>query len=54
MTNCLQDSISNRTDYVELAFACSGVCGALDRGMSGRRVDQFSRSVFEAIEELTT
>ena len=51
--NCRQDSMANRTDYVELGLACAGVCKALDRGMSGRQSDQFSRSVLEAIEELT-
>jgi len=38
----------NETDYVELGLACADVRRALDRGMSGRRVDELSRSVFEA------
>lgn len=53
VANRTQDSMANRTDYVELGLTCAGVCKALDRGMNGRRSDQFSRSVFEAIEELT-
>jgi hypothetical protein len=52
LINCVQDSMANRTDYVELGLACAGVCRALDRGMGDRRADQFSRSIFEAIEEL--
>jgi len=44
----------NKTDYVELGLACADVCRALDRGMNGRRVDGLSRSVFEAISQLTT
>ena len=49
-----QDSLANRIDYVELGLACAEVCKALDRGMNGRRVDELSQSVFEAVEQLTT
>ena len=31
-----QDSMANRTNYVELGLACAEVCKALDRGMNGR------------------
>ena len=44
----------NKTDYVELGLACADVCRALDRGVNGRRLDELSQSVFEAIEQLTT
>ena len=54
LVNCVQDSMADGTEYVELGLACAGVCKALDRGMNGRQADQLSRSVFEAIEELTT
>ena len=43
----------NESDYVDLGLACTDVCRALDRGMSGRRVDELSQSVLEAIEQLT-
>ena len=46
--------MANRTDYVELGLACAEVCKALDRGMNGRRVDELSQSVFQAIGQLTT
>ena len=49
-----QDSMTNRSDYVDLGLACAEVCKALDRGMNGRRMDDLSQSVFEAIEQLTT
>ena len=49
----VQDSMVNKTDYVDLGLACADVCRALDRGMSGRRVDQLGQSVFEAIGQLT-
>ena len=51
---CNQDSVVNKTDYVELGLACVDVCGALDRGMKGGRVNELSRSVLEAIGQLTT
>jgi len=50
----IQDSMANKTDYVELGLACADVCRALDRGIDGRRLDEFNRSVGEAIEQLTT
>jgi len=46
--------MANKTDYVELGLACADVCKALDRGMNGRKVDELSQSVFEAIGQLTT
>jgi len=49
-----QDSMVNKTDYVELGLACADVCRALDRGMNGRRLDQLSQSVLEAMGQLTT
>jgi len=49
-----QDSVANKSDYVDLGLFCADVCKALDRGMSGRRVDELSQSVFEAIQQLAT
>ena len=49
-----QDSVANRTDYVELGLACAEVCKAIERGTNGRRTDDLSQSVFGAIEQLTT
>ena len=54
LDNWAQDSMANRMDFVELGLACADVCKALDRGMDGRQANQFSRSVFEAIEQLST
>jgi hypothetical protein len=44
----------NKTSYVDLGLACADVCKALDRGMKGRRADELSQSVLEAIEQLTS
>ena len=44
----------NEGDYVELGLACAGVCTALGRGMNGKKLDDFSQSVSEAIAQLTT
>ena len=49
-----QDSVINKTDYVELGLACANVCKVLDRGLNGRAVDGLSQSVFEAIGQLIT
>ena len=49
-----QDSMANKTDYVDLGLSCANVCKALDRGMNGRRVDELSPSVLEAIQQLAT
>ena len=43
----------NKQDYVDLGLVCADVCKALDRGLKGRRLDELSPSVLEAIEELT-
>ena len=43
----------SKADYVELGLTCADICEALNRGMNGRRVDQLSQTVLEAIEELT-
>jgi len=51
---CVQDSMVNELDYVELGLFCARVCRALDRGMRQRRVDEVSQSVLEAIGQLTT
>ena len=49
-----QDSMANKTDYVELGLACADVCKALDRGTDGRKLDDLSQSVREAIGQSTT
>jgi hypothetical protein len=49
----VQDSMANKKDYVELGKSCGRVCQALDRGLDGRQLDELSRSVLEAIGELT-
>ena len=50
---CNQDSMANKSDYVELGLACANVCKALDRGMNGKKLDDLNESVREAISELT-
>ena len=50
---CNQDSMANKSDYVELGLACANVCKALDRGMNGKKLDDLNESVREAINELT-
>ena len=45
--------MANKSDYVELGLACADVCKALERGMNGKKLDDLSQSVREAIEQLT-
>ena len=42
----------NKTDYVDLGLSCADVCRALDEGTKGRREDELSLPVFEAIGRL--
>ena len=50
----IQDSMVNEQEYVELGLSCADICRALDRGMSGKKLDDLSQSVCEAISQLTT
>ena len=45
--------MANQMDYVELGLACADVCTALDRGLSGKRLNELNNSVREAISQLT-
>jgi hypothetical protein len=45
--------MANKQDFVELGKSCGRVCQALDRGLNGKQSEELSRSVLEAIEELT-
>ena len=49
----IKDTIANEQDYVDLALFCAHVCNALERGLEGRQLDELSRSVLGAIEQLT-
>jgi len=44
----------NQADYVELGLACADVCTTLDRGLSGKKLNDLNNSVCEAIKQLTT
>ena len=44
----------NETDYVDLGLACADICTALGRGMDGKKPDDLSQSVSEAVGQLTT
>ena len=48
-----QESMVNEQDYVEIGLNCAGICTALDRGTTGKKLDDLSRSVCEAINQLT-
>jgi len=44
----------NEEDYVELGFACSTVCSALDRGLKEKRLNELRGSALDAISQLMT
>ena len=46
--------MANETEYVELGITCADVCKALERGMNGKKLDDLSHPVHEAIDQLTT
>jgi len=46
--------MANELDYFELGLSCADICRALDRGMDGRRLEEFNQSVCDAINQLTT
>ena len=45
--------MTNQGDYVDLGLACAQVCTVLDRGLSGKRLNDLNDSVCEAIKQLT-
>ena len=49
----LQDSVANKQDYLELGLNCADICTALVQGMDGKRPEDLSRSVCDAISQLT-
>jgi len=49
-----QDLVTSEADYVELGLSCADICRALDRGMNGKKLEDLSQSVCDAINQLTT
>ena len=49
-----QESMVNERDYVELGVFCADICRALDRGMNGKKLEDLSQSVCDAINQLMT
>ena len=46
--------MANQTGYIELGLYCADVCAALERGMGEKKLEDLSKGVREAIEQLTT
>ena len=49
----IQESMVNEQDCVDLELSCADVCRALDRGLKGKRSDELSQSMLEAIQQIT-
>jgi len=50
----IQDTMTNEQEYIELGLSCADICRVLDRGLEGMTLGNLSRSVCEAINQLTT
>ena len=50
----VQDTMATQQDYIDIGSTCANVSKVLDRGLNGKRLDELSRSVLEAIRHLTT
>ena len=48
----IRNSMSNKTDYVELGLTCAEICGVLKRGTDGKKTDDLCQPVRGAIEQL--
>ena len=46
--------MANKQDYVDLGLSCADICKALERGMDGKSLNDVSKSVCDAINQLTT
>ena len=45
--------MADEVDHVELGLLCVDICRELDRGTNGRKLDELSQSVYDAINLLT-
>jgi hypothetical protein len=43
----------NEPDYIELGLFCADICQALERGMNGKKPEELSQSVYDAINQFT-
>ena len=46
--------MANKKEYVDIGSTCADVCKILDRGLNGKRLEELSQAVLEAIQRLTT
>ncbi|KAF9791097.1 hypothetical protein BJ322DRAFT_1104759 [Thelephora terrestris] len=53
LLTAIKDTTGNERDFVDLGLYCAEVCGALDRGLKGKRSDELGESMHKAIGKLT-
>ena len=46
--------MANDQEYVDLGLSCADICKALERGMDDKKLDDLSKSVCDAINQLVT
>ena len=49
----IQDTMGKEQEFIGLGLYCADVCKALERGLNGKRSEELSKSLREAIEQLT-
>ena len=48
----VQDFMANKGDYVDLGLHCAEICKAIARGLNGKKLDNLSPSMCDAINLL--
>ena len=51
---CVQESMTNQEDCIELALTCADVCTTLREGLDGKRLEDLHSSVYKAVGRLET
>ena len=50
----LQDTMINKQEFIDIGLYCADICKALDQGVDGRRPEDLSQPMREAINQLMT
>ena len=50
--HCIQDSTINDRDYIELGLSCARICSGLHWGVDGKKLDDLTQPLRQAINQL--
>jgi len=48
-----QNFTTNEQECIKLGLSCADICTALERGMDGKKLEDLSQPMFEAVQQLT-